>query len=193
MEALKREPKDYFTYENYVKWEEYPRCELIDGEIHMMSSPSREHQAISIALSSLFWNFLRGKPCQVYSAPFDVRINADDADDTVLQPDIIVVCDEKKLENGKCCEGAPDLAVEILSPSNTRLETYKKFIKYRDAKVREYWVVEPEGQFVTVYTLRDNEYVVHVYQAQAGETIPVAVLEGLEIKLDEIFPEIIEG
>jgi len=185
--ALKSAPKSkpYFTYADYEQWPEYPRFELFNGEAIEMSSPSREHQKISMALSGLFWAFLRGKKCEVYAAPFDVRINYNTTDNTVLQPDLLVVCDLEKIENGKSCLGAPDLAIEILSESTYRRDKLKKFNIYLEAGVREYWIVDPLERIVYVHTLEDKKYFVKLY----GDTdiIPVHVLEGCEINMADIF------
>ena len=109
---IKKETR--FTYADYCTWPDDEHWELIDGKAYAMSSPTVSHQAISMALSRLLSTFLLGKECKVFAAPFDVRLCADGADDTVVQPDVLVVCDESKLSDGKGVRGAPDLVVEIV-------------------------------------------------------------------------------
>jgi Uma2 family endonuclease len=176
----------YYTYADYLTWEGSERYELIDGEAYMMASPSRIHQEISMALSTRINNYLEGKTCKVYAVPFAVRLNPveDQSDDTVLEPDIVVVCDPSKLDD-RGCNGAPDMVIEILSPSTARYDRLVKFNKYRQAGVREYWIVDPEEKIVMVYVLKDGEYTAHNYDDTG--MAPVAVLPGCEIDLKAIF------
>ena len=184
------------------------KAEIIDGEIYEMSSPLLEHQRISMKLSTKLDTFLAGKTCEVFAAPVEVRLfpTADRRDDTVLQPDLIVVCDPSKLDE-RGCNGAPDLVIEILSPSNANREQLLKFNRYLKAGVREYWVVEPEYRFVQVNILDlepelrkpkvPGRYVTTVYgindpkEADApryvSDVVPVTVLPGLRIDLKTIF------
>ncbi|MDR1948303.1 MAG: Uma2 family endonuclease [Spirochaetaceae bacterium] len=177
---------DYYTYADYLTWEGSERYELIDGEAYMMALPSRIHQEISGSLYYALRSYLEGKPCKVYAAPFAVRLNPaeDQSDDTVLEPDIVVVCDPSKLDD-RGCNGAPDLVIEILSPSNTRHDRLVKFNKYRQAGVREYWIVGPEEKIVTVYVLKNGEYTAFNYDDTG--TAPVTVLPECEIDLKTIF------
>lgn len=177
-----------YTYADYEKIDDDKRYEVIDGVIYLMASPSAAHQRISQELSFQLVYFLRGKPCQVFSAPFDVCLNAaGDNDRTVVQPDILVICDRKKIEP-KRCNGAPDLVIEILSPSTTSRDMSKKFIKYQNAGVREYWIVNPESKYVHVCVLTDGEYEVTDYSGNV--TIPVNILEGCEIDFEHVFADI---
>jgi Uma2 family endonuclease len=129
-------------------------------------------------------SFLVDKPCKVYAAPFSVRLfpEEDGSDDTVVEPDITVVCDPAKLDD-RGCKGAPDLAIEIVSPSTARYDRIVKFNKYREAGVREYWIADPEERAVFAYVLKNGEYTAAVYE----ETAPVTVLPGFEIDLASIF------
>jgi Uma2 family endonuclease len=139
-------------------------------------------------LSSQFHNFLRGKPCRVYPAPFDVRLfyEEDESDDTVVQPDITVICDETK-RGYEGCRGAPDLVIEILSPSNSAIEMERKLKLYLEAGVQEYWVVDPENKGLTVYHFSKGSIITKTYKC--ADTVPVGVLPGLEIDLKQAFAE----
>ena len=186
MEALKKE-KNYYTYSDYLTWDDDARYELIDGVPYLMSpAPRQEHQEVSMEIAKQLAVFLTGKPCKVFAAPFDVRLNVDKADDTVVQPDILVVCDKSKLD-GKSCNGAPDLVIEILSPSSLKSDRITKFNKYLQAGVREYWIVDPDQKTVDVYTLENGKYFAAVYSDT--DVVPVSVLEGCEINLQDVFAE----
>lgn len=122
----------------------------------------------------------------MFIAPFDVRLNADNTDDTVVQPDVFVVCDKSKLD-GKSCKGVPDMIIEVLSPSSLGRDKVLKFNKYQKAGVLEYWIVDPEGRNVTVHVLKNGEYMSKAYGDE--ETAPVNVLDGCQINLREVFAE----
>ncbi len=192
MGALPKEKK-YFTYADYKEWElaEGERFEVIRGEAFAMAAPNAGHQAILAALVSQFYIFLEDKPCEVYPAPYDVRLfyKEDESDDTIVQPDIVVVCDEEK-RGHEGCRGAPDLAVEILSPSNTAIEMERKLNLYREAGVREYWVVDPENLSLTVYCFRETG---SIYNYKNTAKVPVAILPGLNIELERVFRKIGTG
>jgi len=186
--ALKEEYR--FTYADYKAWELKPgeRYELIYGIAYAMSAPNLAHQRILTMLTSEFYAFLKGKTCEVFAAPFDVRLfyEEDESDDTVVQPDVVVVCDPKKLgEEG--CRGAPDMVVEILSPSNTAIEMQRKLNLYMEAEVREYWVVDPMNKHITIYRLQDGEYILKTCSIQ--DSVRPGVLSGLEISVSAIFAE----
>ena len=187
-EAYELKDKRKFTYADYKEWELKPgeRYEIIYGEAYAMSAPNSLHQEILMELASQFHTFLRGKPCRVYPAPFDVRVfyEEDESDDTVVQPDITIICDkEKRGEEG--CRGAPDLVVEILSPSNTAIEMQRKFELYQKAGVREYWVVDPKNKELTVHLFKEDAIESRAYGSSG--TVPVSILSGLNITLDEVF------
>ena len=176
-----------YTYADYMTWTCEERYELIDGVTYLMSpGPTWMHQSISERISRRIGNFIEGGNCFLFYAPFDVRLNADAGDDTVVQPDISVVCDRSKLD-AHGCVGAPDLIIEILSPSTRRHDLMLKFNVYLRAGVREYWIVDPEYKTVSVHILDNGRYVTNVY----GETDhpSVHVLAGCEINLSEIFAE----
>lgn len=175
-----------YTYADYLTWDDDNRYELIDGEVYMMSAPSVSHQEISMELGRQIANYLQGKPCKVFSAPFDVRLNADTEDNTVVQPDITVVCDPKKIENGKNCKGAPDMVIEILSPSSGTRDQILKLNMYLEAGVKEYWIVDPETRSVQVYLFKNTEGTFRSYKDKS--IISVNILEGCQIDLAAVFP-----
>ncbi|MDR2570235.1 MAG: Uma2 family endonuclease [Oscillospiraceae bacterium] len=174
-----------YTYSDYAGWDDENRYELIDGIAYMMSAPTITHQSILGELHLQFATFLKGKKCRVFFAPCDVCLFGKGDDDyTVLQPDLLVVCDESILDE-KRCNGAPDLVIEIISPSTSRRDRFIKLNKYLEAGVREFWIVEPEDKGVTVHILENGKYVISAYDSE--KTIAVNVLDGCNIVLPEIF------
>ncbi len=198
-ETIVEEPENPlgFTYADYLTWNFKERIELIRGKIFKMSpAPTIIHQNISGNLETIFANFLQGKPCKMYHAPVDVRLKGkpfpkrnlrDDEITTVVQPDIIVVCDAEKLMDVRSVDGAPDLVVEILSPGNTKTETKYKFDLYEENGVQEYWVVYPEYKQVYRYLLNEDEQYSKPVIYETGENISSKVLKGLSFQVDEIF------
>jgi Uma2 family endonuclease len=179
-----------YTYADYLKWTIDERLELIKGKIFRMSpAPNRIHQKISGDIFSELHNYLSDKRCDVYSAPFDVRLprksKADKDIITVVQPDICVICDPSKLDD-KGCIGAPDIVVEILSPGNNAKELRNKYEVYEEAGVKEYWIVSPQDQTFLVYTLSDGRFKPSKLMV-SGETIVSSVLPGFQLQLSEIF------
>ena len=178
--------KKQYTYSDYLTWDDDRRWELIDGYPYMMSAPNRRHQEILGGLYLQLANYLKGKPCKVYMAPFDVRLNADTLDNTVVQPDLLIVCDREKL-NDAGCTGAPDMVAEILSPSTSRYDQTLKFNTYLKFGVKEYWVINPDDKILAVHILKDNNYITHAYSDT--DTAPVRILKDCAINLAEIFEE----
>ena len=180
-----------YTYADYCTWGDDERWELIEGVPYAMSpAPNRRHQEISRELSYQFTAFLKGKPCEVFAAPFDVRLNAEKGDNTVVQPDLLVVCDKSKLDDNGC-KGAPDLIIEILSPSTSSRDKLLKFNKYLLAGIREYWIVDPVDKIVSVNTLENGKYIVNVYGD--ADCVPVGVLSGCLINMREVFYDPMEA
>jgi len=175
-----------YTYSDYLNWDDDKRRELIDGIPYLMAGPNRRHQELSINMILQFGNFLEGKPCKVYAAPFDVRLNADTRDDTVVQPDLVIICDHSMLDDAGC-KGVPDMVVEILSPSTLKHDRVTKLNRYLKVGIREYWIIDPETQSLAVHILNNDNYVTHAYTNE--ETAPVHVLEGCNIELSKIFAE----
>ena len=177
-----------YTYADYLTWEGDERYELIEGVPYLMASPSQYHQEISVELARQLANFLFGKPCKLYTAPFDVRLypQNENADDTVVQPDLLVVCDSGKLD-GRACNGAPTLVIEILSPSTSRKDLVLKMAHYRWAGVKEYWIIDPQKRLLCKHVLVDGSFTAEWFDAPS--TVPVAVLPGCEIDLAQVFGE----
>jgi Uma2 family endonuclease len=182
-----------YTYADYLLWQFEERVELLKGRILRMAAPSVKHQTISTALQGNMWYFLKNKPCQLFTAPFDVRLPLPshrikgNKIDTVVQPDLCVICDKKKLDEQGCI-GAPELIVEILSPGNSKKEMKEKLELYELAGVQEYWVVDAEHSLVFSYIL---DAATHKFVAQMPLTdedvLKSKVLEGFELPLIEVF------
>jgi Uma2 family endonuclease len=145
-----------YTYADYAQWPEDERWELIEGVAYAMTGPLRIHQEIVSELGRQIGNYLQGKPCKIYVAPFDVRLpRQDEADanvETVVQPDLSIICDISKLDK-LGCKGAPDWIVEVLSPSTLLKDMNTKRSIYQQHGVQEYWIIHPEDRWLMVYTL----------------------------------------
>jgi Uma2 family endonuclease len=185
--------KPGFSYRDYQTWDQDQRWEIFRGEAYLMTpSPPRRHQEISVELTRQFSNFLLGKACRVYAAPFDIRLGESTEKDedilTVVQPDISVICDPVRLDE-RGCLGAPDLIVEILSPGTSRRDWKDKFSLYEEFGVREYWIVDPAAKTVVVFILgNDGRYGrPEVYTEE--DSLPVGLLEGLVIELGQVFKD----
>jgi Uma2 family endonuclease len=183
-----------YSYADYLCWDDQERWELINGDVWDMSpAPSRLHQEISIRLSSLLYQYFKEKDCSVYAAPFDVRLpEQDKAEDhavtTVVQPDISVICDRKKLDE-RGCVGAPDLVIEILSPATAAKDLKVKRALYERHGVMEYWLFHPTDQTVMVYRLGQNNEYGKAEVFTKDDSISSELFAGLEIELTEIFLE----
>ena len=178
-----------YSYADYFKWQFEERIELIKGKIFEMSAPNRIHQKLSSTIHGELYQYLKGKKCDVYSAPFDMRVarksNADTDITTVLQPDICVICDTSILDE-RGCIGAPDIVVEILSPSNNKKELKYKYDIYEEAGVKEYWVIIPNERAFLCYSLREGKY----YPSRlmvAGDIVISPLLPGFQLDLSMLF------
>ena len=179
-----------YTYADYFRWKLEERVELIRGRIFKMSpAPNRRHQQISGNIFYELKRFVQRGPCEVYSAPFDVRLPRKSASDkditTVLQPDVCVVCDTNKLDE-KGCVGAPDIVVEVLSPGNNAKELKNKYEVYEEAGVPEYWVVSPQDETVLVYTLTGGRYTASRMMV-AGDSLQSTALDGFSLNIARLF------
>jgi Uma2 family endonuclease len=182
-----------YSYADYFKWRFEERVELIKGKIFLMSpAPNRYHQFIAGKLHLEIGNYLKKSPSQVYFAPFDVRLPLKSKHDediyTVLQPDLCVICDKNKLLDDRGCLGAPDIVVEILSPSNSKKELKYKYDVYEESGVQEYWVVFPAEKTVMMYLLKEGTFVPS-RPLVMGDILQSAVLPGLNIDLVDVFGE----
>ena len=175
-----------YTYEDYLNRDDDERFELIDGVIYMMALPTQAHQEALGECYLQIASYLKGKACKVLMAPFGVRLNAKTGDNTILEPDLLIVYDQEKLD-GKSCNGAPDMVAEILSPSTSKKDRTIKFNKYLEAGVRELWFVDTDSKTVTACILKDNEYIIRPYDDT--QVMPVHVLDGCFINLKEVFAD----
>ncbi len=188
------DPAGVYSYADYLLWQFQERVELLKGRLFPMAAPSTRHQRYSRRLSTQIDLYLTGKSCELFVAPFDVRLpdrlrkpKYDGDIYTVVQPDLCVVCDPAKLDD-RGCLGAPDLIVEILSPGNTQKETDNKFRLYEEAGVREYWIVDPADRFVLVYVLRNGEFI-GLQPASENKLLTSTILPDLKIDLAGVFAE----
>ena len=153
------DPSIIYTYADYLKWQFEERLELFKGKIFKLSAPNTKHQVLLGNIHVLIAAFLKIRSCQVFLAPFDVRLpvknrKKDDEVTTVVQPDLCIVCDDSKIDSRGCC-GAPDLVVEILSPGNSKKEIRLRHELYEEAGVKEYWIVNPEEENIVVFVLNE--------------------------------------
>ena len=172
----------FITLEQYESLPEEQRTEVFDGVIYNLASPSQEHQTISIELSTILNTYIKGKKgtCRVFHAPFDVKLS--DQPLTIVQPDLMIICDKKKLD-GKRCNGAPDFIIEIVSPGNPADDYIRKLYYYKNAGVREYWIVDPRRKIVTVNYFEGD---VLNLQYSFDSVIKVNIYEDLLIDFSEI-------
>lgn len=193
MPQPKSDTNERYSYADYLVWNDDKRWELIYGQPTCMSpAPGRQHQQISKLLGRQIDTYLSDKSCEMYYAPFDVRLVetkenvSDDYIDTVVQPDIVVVCDSEKLDD-KGCKGSPDLIVEILSPSTARMDMTVKFDLYQHFGVKEYWIVHPKDQTILVFKLLESGLYGVPERYCAEDTIAVILLGDLQIDLKKVF------
>ena len=190
MSILKKEEKKY-TYRDYLNWLDEERWELIDGvPYNMVAAPSRWHQQFLVKFLYQIENYLKDKTCQVFCAPFDVRLpkgNEKDEDiESIVQPDIVVVCEPSKLDD-KGCKGSPDLIIEITSPATAKKDLKEKLFLYERVGVKEYWVVQPVDKTVMVFKInKDAKY--GKYELYAEEdNLKMGIFEDFTIDLKEVF------
>ncbi len=183
-----------YSYSDYLTWQWTEMTELIRGKIYKMSpAPGSTHQEVSMKLTLDIGNFLKGKKCQLFSAPFDVRLplsskqKTDKQITTVVQPDLCVVCGPSKIDE-RGCLGAPDWIIEILSMHTSAKDLREKFDVYEEADVKEYWVVHPQEQTVLVYTLDEKEKYKGILKPYVRiDSITPTTLPGLTINLEDVF------
>lgn len=175
MNVVRKE--DIYTIEDIYALPEGERAELIDGKIYNMAPPSRTHQRLLLSLGRKIADYIdsQGGNCEVNIAPFAVFLNDDI---NYVEPDISVVCDPSKLDD-KGCHGAPDWIIEIVSPSSKRIDYLIKLFKYRNADVKEYWIVDENKNRITVYNFVHDTIEEYTF----GEDVPVGIYEGFSIKI----------
>ena len=194
METLNLDLNKQYTFADYLTWFDDKRRELIGGFINFMSpAPVRNHQKISREIFIELANYLKKNKCEVYSAPFDVRLpkNGEKEDNkiyNVVQPDIIVVCDPNKLDE-KGCIGAPDLIVEILSKSTRKIDMQDKFFLYQNSGVNEYWIAYPNEKTIHKFVLnKKNKYELKGMFVEDDKISPT-IFPDLKIDITEIFKD----
>ena len=200
MPLPKQKTGEKFTYADYLTWPDDERWELIDGVaypwngVHAISpGPGTFHQSVSFELARQIGNHLKGRPCRAFTAPFDVRLaeataQSDNYVETVVQPDLLVVCDASKLDD-KGCKGAPDLIVEITSPSTSKKDLTIKFDLYERNGVKEYWLVYPAEHTLLVYRLGNDLRYGSADRYAGDDKVPVPLLGDLVIDLAAVFEE----
>lgn len=181
----------YYNYTDYLSWGNRNRCELIEGiPFDMTPAPSRRHQKVLGDLYNQFYNFLKDKSCEVYIAPFDVRLPSPgeqvETASTVVQPDLVVVCDPTKLDD-RGCQGTPDLVIEVLSPETAKKDLSVKLQLYERAGVSQYWVVHPLDKTVMVFLSDERGQYSKPNVFGEGEQMKVELLKELSIDLSSVF------
>lgn len=177
MDALEKE--EMYTIEDIYSLPDGERAELIDGKIYYMDPPNTKHQRLISELHYQIKDYMkqRSGECEVFPAPFAVYLNENDKN--YVEPDLSVIYDKSKITD-EGCNGAPDWVIEIVSPSSRKMDYYTKLFKYRTARVREYWIVDPDKQITIVYDFgHDN-----MEEYSFNKEIPVGVYEGLSIKIE---------
>lgn len=179
MDVLKKER--IYTIDDIYALPDGERAELVDGKIYYMAPPSRTHQRLQHFFDRTIGNYIQANNggCEIYPAPFAVFLNEEDT--TYFEPDISVICDTSKLDE-KGCHGAPDWIIEIVSPSSKSMDYFTKLMKYQEAGVREYWIVNPAKEQIMVYQF-DNGTIKEVEQYSFTEDVPVGIYEGFSIKV----------
>jgi len=193
--ALQQLDDQYHTYADYLTWPDDVRYELIDGVAYLMSpAPTRSHQRFAGQIFRQVANALDGKPCEAYIAPFDVLLpkgtQADEQVDTVVQPDLLVVCDRSKLDE-RGLHGAPDWVVEVLSPSTAGHDQTVKLAAYERAGVPEVWLVHPTDKVLTIYRLQGDGYGRPQVCELEGQS-QIAQLPGVAIDWDHLLAQLVE-
>lgn len=178
-----------YSYFDYLSWKFQERVELIRGKVFNMSpAPASRHQRLLGKIGNELYSYLKGKPCEVFYAPFDVRLmrSTDDKQvTTVVQPDICVICDQSKIDE-RGCNGAPELVIEILSPGNSNKEMKNKFELYEEAGVVEYWIVDPEKEIVLLYVLENGVFTNHRPLIKE-DILESKLITGFKLDLNTVF------
>lgn len=182
--------KDLVTYEEYLELVENSeqRYELIDGVIYNLASPSYKHQHAIHELHGELYNWFKGKACTPLTSPFDVTFFKQEDNICVVQPDILVICDKDNVDQKGKYKGIPTLVIEVLSPSTRSKDLIKKLDLYKQCGVKEYWIVDPMNEQVTLYSLADNDISDHKsFQKGASPYVESAHFRGLKVSLADLF------
>ncbi|WP_089282592.1 type II toxin-antitoxin system prevent-host-death family antitoxin [Anaerovirgula multivorans] len=195
-ESKKYKATKKISYEEYMNLVNScdQRYELIDGEIYLLASPSFNHQIVVNEIAWHFNNYFRKKPCRSLTAPLDVRLfgyaTKFEEDPNVVQPDIIVICDEDKVNENNKYEGIPTLIVEVLSPSTKGKDMVSKLNLYMKSGVSEYWIVDLENRSIIQYSFSQERDIDCLIVLKEGDTVKSTSFEVLEIPLKDIFTTI---
>ena len=174
-----------YTFKDYLSWKFSEKVELLKGYVSKMSpAPNTQHQLIARQIFQEMAWFLKNKTCQVFFAPYDIYLSGS-AGQTIVQPDISVICDTTKIKKHGCV-GSPDLVIEILSPGNARKEMKEKYEIYEEAGILEYWVVFPDEEILQIYILESKKFIPQKPYT-SGDTYSSKVLEGFKIEVKQIF------
>jgi Uma2 family endonuclease len=186
--ATRRGDTHHFTYADYIGWPDDQRYELIDGVAYLMAAPSRSHQEIVGEIFRQAANSLEGQPCRAYVAPFDVRLpkagERDNEVDTVVQPDVLVFCDHRKLDE-RGARGAPDWVAEVLSPSTVSHDQILKLPTYERAGVPEVWLIHATDRVLSIYQLEADHYGRATILELKGQTA-IGAVPGVTIDWDRL-------
>jgi prevent-host-death family protein len=180
------------SYENFLELSEKSeqRFELIDGVVYNLASPTFNHQRIVGELYVAFYNGFKGKPCTVMVSPFDVTLFRSEDNPSVVQPDLLVMCDRHKVDAKGKYRGTPDLVVEVLSKSTRSKDMLVKLDLYMQTGIREYWVVNPFNEEIHVYKLEDGELADNkAFTRRAADIACSFCFEGLEVEVEGLFVE----
>lgn len=189
-EAARYESGDWVTYEEFLELTKSTeqRFELIDGVVYNLASPSYKHQQAVNELHGTFYLWFKGKPCTPLTSPFDITLEKSKTNICIVQPDLVVICDKDQIDAQGKYKGTPDLVVEVLSPSTRSKDLIRKLDLYKQCGVKEYWIVDPMKEQVTVFTLSDGEIADMTYYSKAGGQFAESQLfKGLRVSIEDLF------
>lgn len=186
-----------YTYRDYQAWPDDERWELIEGRAYAMTpAPGTAHQRTAVELTRQIANFLVNRPCELFTAPFDVRLlEGDETDEeiaTVVQPDISFICNGSKIDE-KGCRGAPEWIIEIVSPSTAATDHIHKLALYERHSVEEYWILHSTDRVVTLFRLTEDKTYGKPQYVEAKRQLPVRLFPELTIDWDLVFAKVTAG
>lgn len=188
------DPSRRYTYADYLTWPEGERWELIDGVPYLMSpAPGVSHQAIVFQMAGQLQNGLANHHCKGFLSPIDVRLSVEeeaaDGVESVVQPDLLVVCDRRKIDK-RGIRGAPDFVIEVISPGSAIRDEIEKVALYEKHGVREYWVIHPDDRLITIRRQDGPGHFQPPRFMEAKGAIPVAVLDGFSFDMDQVYAQV---